>query len=180
MRRPSRPQCRSRRPQTCQLVWGMAELQRLAVAHLGAVLEFERQNRAYFARSLSDRGDESYAALAEHHQTLLGQQDAGPCVLFVLMDHDGSILGRFNRYDLDDSAARVGYRVAERATGRGTATRALTGLCRKARRDSNLRTLSAERRTANRASQRVLEKIGFVSTELCVVAGKPGRRFTLS
>jgi ribosomal-protein-alanine N-acetyltransferase len=157
----------------------MPELQLLASAHLDAVLDFERDNRAYFARSLTDRGDKFYDALAENTQALLDEQDTGVCAFFVLVDRDGSILGRFNLYDLHDGSARVGYRVAERATGHGVATKALIGLCRKAGHDYDLRTLSAETSVANRASQRVLEKAGFVSSGSCVVAGKPGLRFTV-
>jgi [ribosomal protein S5]-alanine N-acetyltransferase len=157
----------------------MPELQRLADAHLNAVLKFEHENRAYFARSLTDRGDAFYEALAEHHQALLDEQDAGACAFFVLVDSDGSIVGRFNLYDLDDDAARVGYRVAERATGHGAATQAVMDLCRKAAHDYDLRTLTAETSVANLASQRVLEKAGFTPTGSCVVAGKPGRRFTI-
>jgi ribosomal-protein-alanine N-acetyltransferase len=158
---------------------GMPELQRLSSAHLDAVLKFEHENRAYFARSLTDRGDEFYTDLAEHHQALLDEQDAGVCVFFVLVDSKGSIVGRFNLYDLDDGAARVGYRVSERAAGRGAATQAVMELCSRARHEYDLRTLTAETSVANFASQRVLEKAGFTPTGSCVVAGKPGRRFRI-
>jgi [ribosomal protein S5]-alanine N-acetyltransferase len=36
------------------------ELQRLHAGHAPAVLAFELENRAYFAASVSDRGDEFY------------------------------------------------------------------------------------------------------------------------
>lgn len=157
----------------------MPELQRLAGAHLNAVLTFEHENRAYFARSLTDRGDAFYEALAEDHQALLDEQDAGMSAFFVLVDSDGSIVGRFNLYGLDDASARVGYRVAERAAGHGAATEGVMELCRKAAHDYGLRTLTAETSVANLASQRVLEKAGFTPTGSCVVAGKPGRRFTI-
>jgi [ribosomal protein S5]-alanine N-acetyltransferase len=157
----------------------MPELQRLAAAHLNAVLKFEHENRAYFARSLTDRGDPFYEALAEHHQALLDEQDAGACAFYVLVDGDGSIVGRFNLYDLDAGAARVGYRVAERAAGHGIATQGVMDLCRKAAHDYDLRTLTAETGVAYLASQRVLEKAGFTPTGSCVVAGKPGWRFRI-
>lgn len=35
----------------------MADLQQLSADHAQAVLAFERANRAYFARSISDRGE---------------------------------------------------------------------------------------------------------------------------
>ncbi len=38
----------------------MPELQRLRADHASAVLDFELANRAYFAASISDRGDEFY------------------------------------------------------------------------------------------------------------------------
>ena len=157
----------------------MPELQRLASCHLDAALKFERENRAYFARSMTDRGDAFYEALAEHHQTLLDEQNVGTCAFFLLMERDGSIVGRFNLYDIDGSTARVGYRVAERAAGRGLATEALIELCRRAAADYELQMLSAETSVANRASQRVLEKAWFTPAGPCVVAGKPGRRFTV-
>ncbi len=158
----------------------MYELERLTGDHLGAVLAFELENRSYFVRSINDRGDEFYESFPEHHDALLAEQDAGNCVFYVLAERDGSIVGRFNLYDLEDGAARVGYRVAERVAGRGVASRALRELCRKAADDHGLRTLSAESSTANVASQRVLEKAGFTVAGDCVVAGKPGLKFTLT
>jgi [ribosomal protein S5]-alanine N-acetyltransferase len=155
------------------------ELERLTGDHLEAVLAFELENRSYFVRSINDRGDEFYESFPEHHAALLAEQDAGTCVFYVLVDRDGSILGRFNLYDLGDGAATVGYRVAERVAGRGVASGALRELCRKAARDHGVWTLSAETSRANVASQRVLEKAGFAVTGDCVVAGKPGLKFTL-
>jgi ribosomal-protein-alanine N-acetyltransferase len=156
----------------------MLELQRLTSDHLEAVLAFELENRAYFAKSVSDRGDEFFETFAEHHRARLDEQEAGICVFSVLVDRDASVVGRFNLYDLENGAARVGYRVAERVAGRGVATEALSDLCRKAADDHGLRTLTADTSTANLASQRVLEKAGFASSGTCVVGGKPGLKFT--
>jgi ribosomal-protein-alanine N-acetyltransferase len=156
------------------------KLERLSGDHMEAVLAFELENRSYFTRSVNDRGDEFYEAFPEHHDGLLAEQDAGSCVFYVLVDGDGSIVGRFNLYDLEDGAARVGYRVAERVAGRGVASAALRELCRTAARDHGLRTLTAEAGTVNVASRRVLEKAGFTMTGNCLVAGKPGLKFALA
>jgi ribosomal-protein-alanine N-acetyltransferase len=156
------------------------ELQRLSGDHLEAVLAFELENRAYFARSVTDRGDGFYEAFSDHHAALLAEQDAGAGVFYVLVDRDESILGRFNLYDLEDGTARVGYRVAERVAGQGVATEALRDLCRKAVGDHGLRVLGAETSTTNVASRRVLEKTGFTVTGACVVGGKPGLRFAFA
>jgi ribosomal-protein-alanine N-acetyltransferase len=155
-------------------------LELLTGDHLEAVLAFELENRSYFARSINDRGDEFYESFPEHHGAHLAEQDAGTCVFYVLFDRDGSIVGRFNLYDVEDGTAKVGYRVAERAAGRGVASEALRELCRRAADDHGLRTLSAEAGRANVASRRVLEKAGFIVTGKCVVAGEPGLKFTLA
>ena len=158
----------------------MLELQRLGGDHREALLAFELENRAYFTRSVADRGDEFFASFAERFRALLDEQDAGISVFFVLVDHDGSVVGRFNLYDVENGAAEVGYRVAERFAGRGIATQALLHLCRKAADDYGLRTLTAGTSTANVASQRVLQKAGFRSTGNREVAGTPCREFTMS
>ena len=158
----------------------MYDLQRLDARHLEALLAFEVENRAYFARSITDRGDAFYETFPEHHRAMLAQQEHGVCVFSVLVDDDGSIVGTFNLRDLAAGSANVGYRVAERVAGRGVATSALRELCRRAAADHGLTALRAETSDANVASQRVLEKVGFASAGRCVVAGSPGMRFSLA
>jgi ribosomal-protein-alanine N-acetyltransferase len=116
------------------------ELQRLRPDHEPAVLAFERANRAYFAESISDRGDEFFEQFAERHRALLADQHADVCAYYVLVAEDGKVVGRFNLYDLVDGTAEVGYRVAERVAGRGVATSAFAGPlpdCRRAVRASD-------------------------------------------
>ena len=52
----------------------MPELQRLRADHAAAVLAFELANRAYFAASISDRGDDYFACFAERHAALLAKR----------------------------------------------------------------------------------------------------------
>jgi ribosomal-protein-alanine N-acetyltransferase len=129
----------------------MPELKLLHVGHAPAVLAFELANRSYFAASIPDRYDAS-----------LAEQEAGICAFYVLVAEDGSVLGRFNLYDLEDATARLGYRVAERVAGRGVATTAVRELCRTATAGHGLRTLRAATSHDNAASQKVLTKAGFV------------------
>jgi hypothetical protein len=49
-------------------------------------------------------------------------QEAGVAAYHVPITDDGSVLGRFNLVFVEDGAARLGYRVAEHAAGRGLAT----------------------------------------------------------
>ena len=80
----------------------------------------------------------------------------------MLVDEDGSVLGRFNLYRPQDGTAEVGYRVAQRVVGRGVATAVVRELCKLAVSRYGLRTLKAATSDQNVASQRVLIKAGFV------------------
>ncbi|MBM6399878.1 GNAT family N-acetyltransferase [Phycicoccus sonneratiae] len=154
----------------------MPELERLRADHAPAVLAFERANRSYFARSVSDRGEEYFAQFAARHAELLGEQEAGVCAFYLLVADDGSVLGRFNLRDIADGTAEVGYRVAEAAVGRGVATAGVERLCREAS-GLGVRMLRAATSDANLASQRVLVKAGFVrvgAADPDDVGGRPG------
>ena len=136
----------------------MPELQRLRAGHAPAVLAFELANRAYFAALVSDRGDEFYDQFTERHNALLAEQEAGTGAFYLLVAGDGSVLGRFNLYRLQDGTAELGYRVAERVAGRGVATAAVRELCRLAVSRHGLRELRAAASNANVASRKVLAK----------------------
>jgi [ribosomal protein S5]-alanine N-acetyltransferase len=140
----------------------VAELERLQAGHAAAVLAFELANRAYFAASVSDRGDEFFDQFADRYRALLAEQEAGRCAFYVLVAEDGSVVGRFNLYDLADGTAVLGYRVAEQVAGRGVATGSVRELCRIAAARHGLRTLRAATSDGNAASQKVLAKAGFV------------------
>ena len=155
----------------------MPELQRLDAGHAPAVLAFELANRAYFAASVSDRGDEFYDQFTERHSALLAEQEAGICAFYVLVAEDGSVLGRFNLYDFEDGTAELGYRVAQHVAGRGVATATVRELCRLAAARHGLRTLRAATARENAASQKVLTKAGFVPAgpaDPADLGGKPG------
>ena len=155
----------------------MPELQRLRADHAPAVLAFELANRAYFAVSISDRGDEFYRQFTEQHNAMLAEQEAGTCAFHVLVAEDGSVLGRFNLFNIEDGTAELGYRVARHVAGRGVATAAVRDLCRVAAAQYGLRTLRAATSYGNVASQKVLIKAGFVPVgpaDPAHLGGKPG------
>lgn len=137
-------------------------MQRLHGDHASAVLAFEVENRAYFAASITDRGDAFFNQFAEQHSALLAEQDAGYGAFYVLVAEDGSVLGRFNLYRIEDGTAELGYRVAQDVAGRGVATATVRELCGLAVERHGLRTLRAATSRENVASQRVLAKAGFV------------------
>ena len=155
----------------------MPELQRLRAGHGPAVLAFELANRAYFATFISDRGDEFFDHFTERYSALLAEQEAGTCVFHVLVGEDGTVLGRFNLYRLEDGTAELGYRVAQHVAGRGVATATVQELCRLAAAQYGLRTLRAETSHDNVASQKVLAKAGFVPVGPAEPGGRPGTRY---
>jgi ribosomal-protein-alanine N-acetyltransferase len=155
----------------------MPELQQLHAGHAPAVLAFELANRAYFAASISDRGDDFFAQFTERYNALLAEQKAGLCACYVLVAEDGSVLGRFNLVGIEDHTAELGYRVAQRVAGRGVATATVRELCRLAAARHGLRTLRAATARQNVASQKVLVRAGFVPVgpaDPTHLGGKPG------
>jgi len=155
------------------------ELQLLRADHGPAVLAFELANRAYFAASISDRGDEFFDQFTERHSAALAEQEAGTCAFYVLVGEDGSVLGRFNLYEIKDGTAELGYRVAQQVAGRGVATATVRELCRLAAAHYGLHTLKAMTTHENVASQKVLTKAGFVPVGPADVAGRPGTWYEL-
>ena len=152
----------------------MPELQRLRADHAPAVLAFERANRGYFAAFISDRGDEFFEQFTERHDALLAEQEAGTGAFHVLVGDDGSVLGRFNLFDIEAGTAVLGYRVAQHVAGRGVATATVRELCQLAAAQYGLRTLRAAVTHGNVASKKVLAKAGFVPVGPADIGGKPG------
>ncbi|MGW2823014.1 GNAT family N-acetyltransferase [Streptomyces sp. NPDC001443] len=160
----------------------MPELKRLRADHASAVLAFELANRTYFAASISDRGDEFFDQFPDRYDASLAEQEADICAFYVLVADDGSVLGRFNLYDLENGTARLGYRVAERAAGRGVATATVRELCRIAAARHGLRTLRAATSDDNAASRKVLTKAGFTPVgpaDPAALGGKSGTWYQL-
>ncbi|MFE7354020.1 GNAT family N-acetyltransferase [Streptomyces sp. NPDC057543] len=150
-------------------------LQRLRPDHAPALFAFEQENRAFFAASVPDRGDDYFTHFAARHAALLAEQNAGICHFHVLVNDEGEILGRFNLVDVADGSAELGYRVAEKATGHGVATATVRRLCTLAAEEYGLTTLRAATTLDNPASQTVLTRAGFVPTgEEVLLGGRPG------
>lgn len=153
----------------------MPELQRLSPDHAPALLRFEQENRAFFAASVPDRGDDYFTRFAAHHSARLAEQATGACHFHLLVAADGEVLGRFNLVDAADGAADLGFRLAERATGQGLATAAVRDLFALCTTTYALTTLRAAATLANTASRSVLTRTGFVPTgEEVLLSGKRG------
>jgi ribosomal-protein-alanine N-acetyltransferase len=156
----------------------MPELKQLHASHAPAVLAFELANRAYFASSISDRGDAFFDQFAAQYELLLAEQEAGDCAFHVLVDEDGSVLGRFNLVNIKDRTAELGYRVAQHVSGHGVASITVRDLCRLAPARYGLHTLRAATSQENVASQKVLANAGFVPVGSAAPADLGGKSGT--
>lgn len=160
----------------------MPELQLLRADHGPAVLVFELANRAYFAASISERGEEFFDHFTQRHSALLAEQEAGISAFYVLVDEDGSVLGRFNLYEFHSATANLGYRVAQHVAGHGVATGAVRELCTLAATRYGLCALTAATSSDNVASQKVLAKAGFLPVgpaDPADIGGKHGTSYRL-
>jgi ribosomal-protein-alanine N-acetyltransferase len=156
----------------------MPRIQLLRFDHAPALLEFEKENRAYFSASISDRGDDYFAHFDERHHELMAEQAAGTHFFHVWVDDGGEVLGRINLFDVADGSAVLGYRIAERAAGRGLATAGVREVCSLAVAEYGLTMLRAATTLDNARSRAVLARTGFVPTgEVVELSGRPGLTF---
>ncbi|WP_330452341.1 MULTISPECIES: GNAT family N-acetyltransferase [unclassified Streptomyces] len=141
----------------------MPERRRLRPEHTPAVLAFEQANRASFAASVPDRGDDFFANHPARHAALPAEQATGACHFHVLVD-SGEILGRFNLMDAADGTAELGFRLAEKARGRGLATTTVHQLFDLCRTRYALTTLTARAALTHTGSRAVPTRTGFAET----------------
>ena len=69
--------------------------------HAGALERFERANREFFARRVSDRGDEYFDQFEQLLATLVDENHSARTLCFVLVDSGGEVVGRVNLYHID-------------------------------------------------------------------------------
>ena len=151
----------------------MPDLQLVRLDHAPALLAFERENRAYFAASVPDRGDEFFAEFDTRHAQLLEWQAAGTDYFHLLVAEGGEVVGRVNLYEVADGSAELGYRIAQKTAGQGLATAAVRKVRELAATEYGLTTLRARVTLDNPASRKVLEHNGFVAVDELTLNDKP-------
>ncbi|MFB9552704.1 GNAT family N-acetyltransferase [Streptomyces roseoviridis] len=156
-------------------------IERLRSDHAPALLAFERENRAFFAAFVPDRGDAFFSEFDARLEELLAAQEAGEIHFHVLVGEEGEILGRVNLVEVDEAAgtAELGYRLAEKATGRGLATEGVREVCRRAVEEYGLRRLTAFAALDNGPSRAVLARVGFGAVGSVTLEGQPGTAYEL-
>ncbi len=157
---------------TPRLQLPLPDLQLLRLDHAPALLSFERENRAYFAASIPDRGDEFFAEFDTRHAQLLAWQAAGTDYFYLLVAEGGEVVGRVNLFKVADGSAELGYRIAQKAAGQGLATATVCKVRELAATEYGLSRLRARVTQDNPASRKVLEHNGFVAVGELTLNGK--------
>lgn len=133
------------------------------------LLQFELENRRYFAASVSDRGDDYFSNFQTIMSDRIKEQERGECQFYLARNSSGDIVGRVNLRDIgmhtNLRTANLGYRFGEKFCGKGYATRSVFLICEKAKNELNIHQLKAMVSVQNVGSQRVLEKSGFQVTD---------------
>jgi ribosomal-protein-alanine N-acetyltransferase len=149
------------------------DLQLLRLDHAPALLAFEQENRAYFAASIPDRGDEFFTTFDTRYAQLLAWQAAGTDYLHLLVTERSEVVGRVNLTEVADGSAELGYRIAQKAAGQGLATAAVRKVRELAATEYGLTRLRARATLDNPASRKVLEYNGFIAVGELILNGKP-------
>ena len=156
----------------------MPYLQLLRPDHAPALLAFERENRAYFAASIPDRGDAFFAEFDARHAQLLALQAAGTDYFYLLVAEHGEVVGRVNLFNVADGSAELGYRIARKAAGQGLATAVVSTVRELAATEYGLTRLRARVTLGNPASRKVLERNSFVAVDTLTLNDKPAIAYT--
>jgi ribosomal-protein-alanine N-acetyltransferase len=151
----------------------MPHLELVRADHAAALLVFEKENRAYFAASIPERGDDYFAEFDARHARLLEMQAVGTDYFHLLVTEAGQIAGRFNLVEVQEGSAELGYRMAQEFAGQGLATAAVAEIEELAATRYGLTSLRAKATLDNPASHKILEHNGFVATGELVLNGKP-------
>ena len=162
---------------TPRLQLPLPDLQLLRLDHAPALLAFERENRAYFAASVPDRGDEFFAEFDTRYAQLLAWQAAGTDYLHLLVAEGGEVVGRVNLVEVADGSAELGYRIAQKVAGQGLATAAVRKVRELAATAYGLTKLRARVTLDNPASRKVLEHNDFVAGGSLTLNGKPAMSY---
>lgn len=142
----------------------------LLVEDAANLLAFELANKAWFEKTVEERKDRFYSmdGIAEHIKECLDAYAAGTMHPCVMVDAQGQIAGRLNLRFIDTvkGSGEIGYRIAELHCGKGWASESVRHMQQLAYGRWKLTQLNAYANVENPASERVLEKCGFVRQEL--------------
>ncbi len=129
-----------------------------------ALYQFEVINRTYFEQHVPSRGEDYYSQSGFHERlrALVLEQEQTGSLFYLIKDEHHGIIGRINVVDIHDGAGKLGYRIGEEHVGQKIATQAVRLLLDKLVARKQVKSLQAKTTVTNVASQKVLEKNGFL------------------
>lgn len=130
------------------------------------LLRFETDNRAFFEARVNSRPPGYYSPEGVRAAIVLAEREAAEDkgYQFLVRTAAGELVGRVNLAGVRRHhfhSADLGYRMAERACGRGYASEAVRLVLLKAFGELGLKRLEANARVGNEGSIRVLRRNGF-------------------
>ena len=138
----------------------------IAEADAAELLRFELENRAFFEKSIAGFGDDYYNLKTVERITAerVQEWEEGESFYYLIRDAAGELVGRISLFGVrrrPAQLAEVGYRIAERHSGKGCATAAVGLVLQDAFSRHALHRVEAATSPKNIGSQIVLLKNGF-------------------
>lgn len=138
----------------------------IAEADAAELLRFEVENRAFFEKSMAGFGDAYYGlgAVERILAELTQSWEDDKSYYYLIRDAAGELVGRISLFDVRRGPlqkAEIGYRIAERHSGKGHATAAVGLVLEDAFEVYKLHRLEGVTSPTNIGSQLVLLKNGF-------------------
>jgi ribosomal-protein-alanine N-acetyltransferase len=134
------------------------------------LFKFEMENRDFFETLVMSRGDDYYSFdyFKESLQDLLKEQELGIGQYFLIVNEEGTIVGRINLFNIEQQptySADLGYRVGRDFLRKGIATKSVKLLINKLESVYKEIEIRAKTTTHNVGSQKILERSGFMMIE---------------
>lgn len=138
----------------------------IAEADVTELHRFETENRVFFERTIASFGDDYYRLETLRQITAERAQnwETGDAYAHLVRDEAGELVGRISLFDVQREPAQmavIGYRIAERHSGKGYATKAVTLVLRDAFEVYGLHRVEGMTAPANLGSQIVMLRNGF-------------------
>jgi ribosomal-protein-alanine N-acetyltransferase len=139
----------------------------ITLADAAVLAELVRASREFLAPWEPLRGEDYFTETGQRAdiETALERHKIGNALPSVILDHTGAVVGRITLNGIVRGAFQscsVGYWLSAAAAGRGLATAALRETIALAFGELGLHRIQAETLLSNVASQRVLDRNGFV------------------
>lgn len=143
------------------------KIQRVQESDFMDIYQFEMRNRAFFETVLPPRPTtyNVYESFEKLMNEFMFEQLTGDFIMYTVRDEEGYLAGRINlqvMFEKGTRRAELGYRVDCNYRGKGVMTGAVSAVLVEAFTKLGIAEVVAGTAVENIASQRVLEKNGFI------------------